>query len=95
VTSYSSQIHVERKPDCQRDNWFIIAQTRKSSVNENKVYAMTLTKLRLQKAKSGRTHLKAWQCGRGEVSTSSVAISPICFSSQLSSPFFVDINQFY
>jgi hypothetical protein len=40
-----------------------MAMADKSSVKENKVFAMTLTQL----CKSGRNHPKAWNCGRGEV----------------------------
>jgi hypothetical protein len=46
----------------------------KSSVNENKVFAMNVTKRR------GRSRGKAWKSGRGEVPQLRVVISPANFS---------------
>jgi hypothetical protein len=39
----------------------------KSSVNENKVFAMTVKTLPLSTRKNGRGAGKAWKSGRGEV----------------------------
>ena len=45
----------------------------KSSENENKVYAMTLTRQCISDPNPG----KAWKCDRGEVASVQVAISPL------------------
>jgi hypothetical protein len=58
----------------------------KSSENENKVFAMTLT----QPCKSGRNHPKAWKCGRGEVSLAKVELTPLSINFIPTFPFFVN-----
>ena len=48
----------------------------KSSANENKVFAMTVSKPSIKLGKSGRGASFAWKCGRGGVYPPPMVINP-------------------
>jgi hypothetical protein len=53
-----------------------ITMAGKSSANENKVFAMSVTKPSIKLGKNGRGASFAWKSGRGGVSPPSMVINP-------------------